>query len=124
MDAICVYGLNTIISRWVVNLSVCNYDLAFPIEFWRLHGMRDPNPDGVSILCSAEMVISDLNVASVTLVTRLGSIRGNAWLHPIHVKNDNRLWSPLDGRWVTNSIVRPDQPQVLFSNMSTHPLRR
>ena len=44
MDAICAYGIDTIISRSLVTLSVCNRDLAFPIEFRRSHGMRDPPP--------------------------------------------------------------------------------
>ena len=123
MDAICAYGIDTIISRSLATLSVCNRDLAFPIEFRRSHGMRVPQPDGFSVICSKDVVIPSLHEALVAVVTGLGSVRGDAWLHPIDVKNDNRLWSPLDGGWVANGLVRPDQPQVLFANMSARPLR-
>lgn len=123
MDAICAYGIDTIISRSIATLSVCNHDLAFPIEFRRSHGMRDPHPDGFSVICSNEVVVPALHEAPVTVVTGLGSIKGDAWLHPVHVKNDNRLWSPLDGGWVADGLVRPDQPHVLFANMSTRPIR-
>ena len=123
MDAICAYGIDTIISRSIATLSVCNRDLAFPIEFRRSHGMRDPHPDGFSVICRNEVVIPPLHEAPVTVVTGLGSIKGDAWLHPVHVKNDNRLWSPMDGGWVADGLVRPDQPHVLFANMSTRPIR-
>ena len=85
--------------------------------------MRVPQPDGFSVICSKDVVIPSLHEALVAVVTGLGSVRGDAWLHPIHVKNDNRLWSPLDGGWVADGLVRPDQSQVLFANMSARPLR-
>lgn len=123
MNAICAYGIDTIISRSLAMLSVCNGDLAFLIEFRHSNGMRVPQPDGFSVIYSTDIVIPSLHEASFAVVTGLGSIRSNAWLHPIHVKNDNRLWSPLDGGWVADGLVRPDQLQVLFANMSTRPLR-
>ena len=110
MDAICVDGIDTIISRSLAMLSVNNRNLAFPIEFRRSHGMRVPQPDGFSVICSKDVVIPSLHEALVAVVTVLGSVRGDAWLHPIHSKNDNRLWSPLDGGWVADGLVRPDQP--------------
>lgn len=97
MNAICAYGIDTIISRSLALLSVCNRDLAFLIEFRHSNGMRVPQPDGFSVIYSTDMVIPSLHEASFAVVTGLGSIRSNAWLHPIHVKNDNRPWSPLDG---------------------------
>ena len=124
MDAICAYGIDTIVSRSLATLSVCNRDLAFPIEFRRSNGTRDPaSPYGFPVLCGAEVVVPPLHEAQVPIITGLGSLRGDAWLHPIHVKNDNRLWSPLDGGWVAGGLVRPGQPHVLFANMSTRPLR-
>ena len=69
------------------------------------------------------MTICPLHEASVNVISGLKHLGGDAWLHPIHVKNDNRLWSPLDGGWVAAGPIRHDQPQVLFANMSSHPLR-
>lgn len=91
MDAICAYGIDTIISRSMAILSICNRDLVFPIEFQHSHGMRDPHPDGFSVVCRADVVIPSLHEATVTVVTDLGSICVDAWLHPVQVKNDNRL---------------------------------
>ena len=124
MDAICAYGIDTIISRSLATLSVRGRDLAFPMEFRRSNGMRDPeSPDGFAVICNADVVVPPLHEASISIVTGLGSLRrGDAWLHPVHVKNDNRLWSPLEGGWVADGLIRPGQPHVLFANMSTrHP---
>ena len=46
MDAICAYGIDTIVSRSIATLSVGNHigaQLAFPIEFRRSRGLRDPS---------------------------------------------------------------------------------
>ena len=61
MDAICTYGNDTIISRSLAILSICNGDLVFPIEFQYSHGMRDPHPDGFSVVCRADVVIPSLH---------------------------------------------------------------
>ena len=57
IDSICSYGILTIISRSIATLSVCNRDLAFPIEFRHSHGMRDPHPNGFCIICCNVVVI-------------------------------------------------------------------
>ena len=125
MDAICAYGIDTIISRSLATLSVCNKELAFPIEFRRSKGSRDPSSstDGFSVVCSEEIVVPPLHEASVKVITGLKPFAGDAWLLPMHVKNDNRLWHPLDGGWVAAGLIRPDQSCVLFANMSTRPMR-
>ena len=89
MDAICGYGIDTIISRSLATLSICNRDLAFPIELRRSYSIRGPHRDGFSVVCSADMVIPTLHEAPVSVVTGLGSIQGDAGLHPVHVKNNN-----------------------------------
>lgn len=125
MDAICAYGIDTLISRSVATLSVCNHDLAFPIEFRRSNGRRDPSShiDGFPVICSSEITIPPLHEASVNVITGLTPFSGDAWLHPIHVKNDNRLWRPLDGGWIAPGLLRADQTCVLFANMSTRFMR-
>ena len=125
MNAICAYGIDTIISVSLATLSVGGGDLAFPIEFHCSNGMRDlACPDGFPVICNADIVVPPLHEAPVSVVTGLGPLRrGDAWLHPVHVKNDNRLWSPLDGGWVADGLIRPGQPHVLLANMSTRHLR-
>lgn len=112
MDAICAYGIDTIVSRSLAHLNIRGPGnsetlLAFPIEFRRSKGSRDPT-DSFSVICSDGVVVPPLHEASVCVITGLKSVRGDAWLHPIHVKNDNRLWSPLDGGWVAAGLIRPD----------------
>lgn len=123
MDAICAYGIDTIISRSVATLVVNACDLAFPIEFRRLKGPRDPSScEGFSVVCSTSLVVPPMHEAPVGVVSGLRGLRGDAWLHPVHVKNDNRLWSPLDGGCVAPGPIRTDQSYVLFANFSSHPL--
>lgn len=126
MDAICAYGIDTIVSRSLATLSLCNRDLAFPIKFRRLNGMRDPaSPDGFPVVFGADVVVPPSHEAPVSVITGIGPLRGDAWLHPVQVKNDNRLWSPLDGGWVAGGLMCPGHPKphVLFANMSTRSLR-
>lgn len=124
MDAICAYGIDTIVSRSVATLVVNGCDLAFPIEFRRLKGARDPSScDGFSVVCSASLVVPPMHEAPVRVVSGLRGLRGDGWLHPIHVKNDNRLWSPLDGGCVAAGPMHADQSCVLFANMSSRPIR-
>ena len=123
MDAICAYGIDTIISRSVATLVVNACDLAFPIEFRRLKGPRDPSScEGFSVVCSTSLVVPPMHEAPVGVVSGLRGLRGDAWLHPVHVKNDNRLWSPLDGGCVAPGPIRTDQSYVLFANFSSRPL--
>ena len=92
MDAISAYGIDTIISRSVATLVVNGCDLAFPIEFRRLKGARDLSScDSFSVVCSTTLVIPPMHEAPVPVVSGLRGLRGDAWLHPVHVKNDNRL---------------------------------
>lgn len=103
MDAICAYGIDTIVSHSLVYLNVrgpmnSETQLACPIEFRRSKGLRDPAcQDSFSVICGDGVIIHPLHEASVRVITGLTSIRGDAWLHPVHVKHDNRLLSPLDG---------------------------
>ena len=124
MDAICAYGIDTIVSRSVATLVVNGCDLAFPIEFRRLKGARDPSScDGFPVVCSTTLVVPPMHEGPVSVVSGLRGLRGDAWLHPIHVKNDNRLWSPLDGGCVAPGPIQADQSCVLFANLSSRPLR-
>ena len=92
MDAICAYGIDTIVSRSLATLVVNGSDLAFPIEFRRLKGARNPLACvGFSVVCSTALVVPPMHEALVHVVSGLQGIRGDAWLHPVHVKNDNRL---------------------------------
>ena len=115
MDAISAYGIDTIISRSVATLVVNGCDLAFPIEFRRLKGARDLSScDSFSVVCSTTLVIPPMHEAPVPVVSGLRGLRGDAWLHPVHVKNDNRLWDPLDGGCVGPGPICADQACVLL----------
>ena len=124
MDAICAYSIDTLISRSIATLSVRDCELAFPIEFRRTIGIRDPSSvDGFSVLCGTDIVISPFHEAIVDIITGSKPFFEDAWLNAIHVKNDNRLWSPLDGGWVAAGILRPDQTCPLFANLSSRSIR-
>ena len=91
MDAIRAYGIDTIISRSLVTLSVNGCGLAFPIEFHRSKGSRDPaSQDHFPVLCKESITIPPLHEASGKVIIGV-RLNGDAWLHLIHVKNDNRL---------------------------------
>lgn len=123
MDAIRAYGIDTIISRSIATLSVHGCDLAFPIEFHRLKGSRDPaSQDHFPVLCQESIVIPPMHDASVKVILGV-KLDGDSWLQPIYVKNDNRLLGPMDGGWVAAGPIRAGQPAVLFANMSTRPIR-
>ena len=123
MDAIRAYAIDTIISRSVATLSVNGCDLAFPIEFHRSKGSRDPaSQEYFPVLCKESITIPPLHEASVKVILGV-KLDGDAWLRPVHVKNDNRLWSPMDGGWVAAGPIRADQPAVLFANMSCRHIR-
>ena len=97
IDAICAYGIDTIISHSIVTLSVNQCELAFPIKFRRTGGARDPaSSDDFPVLCRADTLIPSLHQAQVSVVLGFKP-PGDAWLHPVPIKNDNRVWSPLDG---------------------------
>lgn len=124
MDAICAYGIDTIVTRCLATLVVNGCDLAFPIEFRCLKGACDPLAcDGFSVVCSTALVVPPMHEAPVHVVFGLRGIRGDAWLHPIHVKNDNWLWCPLYCGCVAPGLMHADQAGVLFPNLSSCPLR-
>lgn len=124
MDAICAYGIDTIVTRCLATLVVNGCDLAFPIEFRCLKGACDPLAcDGFSVVCSTALVVPPMHEAPIHVVFGLRGIRGDAWLHPIHVKNDNWLWCPLYCGCVAPGLMHADQAGVLFPNLSSCPLR-
>ena len=124
MDAICAYGIDTLISRSMAMMIINDCELAFPIEFRRSKGVHDPSScDGFTVVCAQDVVIPPFHEAHINIVSSSKVHQGDAWLHPVHVKNDNRLWSPLDGGWVAPGPIPLDQTWVLFANMSTRTMR-
>lgn len=121
MDAICAYGIDTIISRSMATISVNKCDMAFPIEFRRSKGAH-ASSDGFPIVCSESITVPPMHESSVRIISGFNS-GGDAWLQPAHIKNDNRLWSPMDGGWVAEGLIRAGQTFALFANMSRRPLR-
>ena len=125
MDAIHAYGIDTIISRSMALVTVNKCELAFPIEFRRSKGSRDPTlSDSFPVLCGENTVIPPFHEAPVNAL--LGyKTRGDSWLHAAHIPNDTSLWCPLDGGWIAEGPLDADDktPTVLFANMSGRFLR-
>lgn len=121
MDAICAYGIDTIVSRSMATLSINKCDLAFPIEFRRPNGTRNPE-SGFPVVCSESVTIPPLHESLIQIVSGF-NFHGDAWLHLAHVKNDTRLWSPMDGGWLAEGLTDARQRLALFANLSHRPLR-
>lgn len=125
MDAIQAYSIDTIISRSMALITVNKRELAFPIEFRRSKGMRDPaSSDRFPVLCAKDTVIPPFHEAPVNVLMGYKT-RGDSWLHAFHVPNDTALWHPIDGGWVAEGPLSTDtdSPRVLFANMSNRFLR-
>ena len=125
MDAIQAYAIDTIISRSMAVITVNKCELAFPIEFRRTKGLREPNSsDEFPVLCGKNTVVPPLHEAPVSVLMGYKT-RGDSWLRASHISDGSALWCPIDGGWVAEGPLRADtkSPVVLFANMSNRFLR-
>ena len=125
MDAIHAYAIDTIISRSLAIITVNKCELAFPIEFRRLKGLRNPDSSPeFPVPCGKSTVIPPFHESTVSVLMGYKT-RGDSWLRATHIPNDTTLWCPLDGEWVAEGPVNADTPSpfALFGNMSNRFLR-